>query len=216
MALMRQYLDTVTVSPLVLASPHSGITTTVPSNPRTDLSRLEVWDDYVSPEVALSDRLDVRCLRPPLDPREPDVEDSYQVTEEAEVQGESQAWILNRVSYIARALEFPAQIRGIAGNPNVVGDPDRVCIHSKGKPIFVIEYKTWWAVPLLNLIAEYRKCDVKTKRSVQQIYGYMTFNYCQYGVLTNQGQDCSGVWWQRQVFGKCFTRHGDPGRDPEV
>ncbi|KAF8233400.1 hypothetical protein L208DRAFT_1267056, partial [Tricholoma matsutake] len=79
------------------------------------------------------------------------------------------------------------------GNSAIVGDPDFSWITSSGPqphPKVIVEYKTWWAADLANLVAPFNcthgnALSQQSLHALEQTYGYMTFNNNRFGILTN-------------------------------
>ncbi|KAJ3081412.1 hypothetical protein HK102_002357 [Quaeritorhiza haematococci] len=105
--------------------------------------------------------------------------------------------------YVHEVVQFPMAALGDAGaigkfvshtgQKDVVGDPDRVWrVEETQKAKVVVEYKTWWAVPVDGdlipvwenfqrlLVEKAARMDMPTRKAgkaIQQVYGYATFKY---------------------------------------
>lgn len=80
----------------------------------------------------------------------------------------------------------------------IIGDPDFSWVMGRVQPHpkLVVEYKAWWVADLLDLPGAFAgtRRDILSRQSLEsleQIYGYMTFNNNKFGILTN---------WQRAWF----------------
>lgn len=84
------------------------------------------------------------------------------------------------------------------GNGSIIGDPDFSWVMGAAQPHpkLVVEYKAWWVADLVDLPAAFTgtRNDLLSQQSLdslEQIYGYMTFNNNRFGILSN---------WQRAWF----------------
>ena len=98
------------------------------------------------------------------------------------------------LSNLLGAIGIPAHFSFPQGDNQVAFNPDIVCKILKEndeKLAVVIEVKPWWAFPMHDDAPNEYWEDIGRSnnesilvRGIQQIYGYMSFNYLRYGILT--------------------------------
>ncbi|KAI9002821.1 hypothetical protein BC832DRAFT_108620 [Gaertneriomyces semiglobifer] len=176
--------------PLQLIAPLktlSSTKTTTPAYPRTDLRDLRQWSQFPhivnTTKTSFETRLPALPIRFRSDPR-PELVDG-----EAAVEANFITFILRAVEDIAAAFYNGPQFSRIAGNREIVADPDFIYVSVPStKAKIVGEVKTPWAFDVVDILQEWtlNGNDVKSKvfRAISQLYGYMTFNQLRYGILT--------------------------------
>ena len=97
---------------------------------------------------------------------------------------------------LLKVLEISSQFERPGGDNQVLFDPDIVW-KIGGEQIsdlgLVVEAKPWWSFEIFdNVVDQYKEDtennptapDSKLVKALQQIYGYMSYNYMRYGILT--------------------------------
>ncbi|KAJ3176790.1 hypothetical protein HDU85_006543 [Gaertneriomyces sp. JEL0708] len=188
--------------PLIRPLPERSSTrTTTPTYPRTDLRVLRAWNLF-SDEITAT-RISLRAKYPtaPIDfpiraPSRP-----YLVSSEAQVDNNYLVFILDPVMGVAASYFDEPVFTDIAGNKDVIGDPDFIYRSSpSAKAKIVGEVKTPWAFDIEDILDEWSKngTDERSKifRAISQLYGYMTFNCLRYGILTTY----NSTWFFQRSF----------------
>jgi hypothetical protein len=95
---------------------------------------------------------------------------------------------------LLRALEIPSLFKRPAGDNQVLFNPDivwKIGAELNSNLSLVIEVKPWWSFDCIdNIVDQYHEDtdkttkDTKVVKALQQIYGYMSYNYMRYGILT--------------------------------
>ncbi|KAJ3144187.1 hypothetical protein HDU89_008922 [Geranomyces variabilis] len=181
----------------------TSTSTTTPRYPRTDLDTLARWD--IATDIAgIAD-----SFRQPL----PGVVslgpyDLDAVNDEESVRANVKASVLKSVLKCLKPFDLESDFSSTGGNEHVVGAPDFV-YHSGGskRPKIAIEAKTDWAFPQSgSILADWPPGQnyprTKLVRVIQQLYGYMTFNYLRFGILTNY----TTTWFLRRVHSRTGGR----------
>jgi len=184
-----KFLQDYPIPDIRRSAKRSSSSSTNPSKPRTDLNRIENWERFerdiidsfysaVNPAKIMPARLDVLPV--------PEV-DVTPCSSEKAVEKHAHKFVYDHVRNALRELGIVDGYFADSAGSEICGDPDisfLVIDEKPSKPLLVCEWKTPWAVALDDIMKSYRQ-SVNVQNAVNQLYGYMTFNYTRYGILSN-------------------------------
>ncbi|KAK6329904.1 hypothetical protein TWF718_003331 [Orbilia javanica] len=200
---LSEYLKAIAAPELIICEPRSTIKTTNPAHPREYLSDLTEW---------VGIKKDIKELFEPKLSFEVDLQSSEfehigftqkRTNRAASCSDENDVVSLGEKAYESPALTILEECFGIVGHfchhraGCNLGDPDRVFVvkdtpTERGRGKLVVEWKTPWALTTPNnLVEEFndeRLSDeppTRLVKAVSQLYGYMTYNNLEFGVLCN-------------------------------
>ncbi|KAJ3080604.1 hypothetical protein HK102_002937 [Quaeritorhiza haematococci] len=224
---LDQLLEIYNPPDLVRGHASSSSRTTAPSFPRGDLWELRYWNDFPTyiqqVKQILAAKIVENHLRLPRSIRLDYVNkvllgDATRYSEQKTVTDES-AIVAFSDSNVHEILEYLMGALGDAGakgsfvspsgQKDVVGDPDRVwLVESTRRAKVVVEYKTWWALPVngdiisvwerFQPLGNQKGLDLSTRHTgnaISQVYGYSTFNFTRYCVLSTY----QATWFFQRV-----------------
>jgi len=199
-----KFLEDYPIPDIRRSSKRSSSSTSNPSKPRTDLNRLERWERFEH-DMIDSFYFTINCGK--IMPDDFDVlpvpADVRPCASERAVERHAYNFVYKHVMHSLCELDVvDGDFLESSGIPQICGDPDFSFLPVKdnpSKPLLVCEWKTPWAIALDEIMESYRNSD-KVQNAINQLYGYMTFNYTRYGVLSNWAH----TW---------FFRRGRPNDD---
>ncbi|KAF8800896.1 hypothetical protein BYT27DRAFT_7245473 [Phlegmacium glaucopus] len=165
---------------------HSSTKTAPRKHSRTDLTNLDIWTSFPNDIHQVIQSATNRANLPPAPFTVGGSTKTRVVQTEEKIRAHAMVELHERVEEV------------VSGGNATTGDPDFSWVAGgmQPHPKLVVEYKAWWVVDLVDLPAAFKgTCNGIQSRqsleSLEQIYGYMTFNNNRFGILTN---------WQRAWF----------------
>jgi hypothetical protein len=183
--------------------------TTVPRNPRSDIRKLEEWNSFDSDiSEAIGDLKDID-LSALIKSQINSVDEPEHCSSELSVLlNHLQPFLLGPLKRICKKAGILCTFGPSGGNDLVIGHPDLVYMDAASKESnisnkakMIVEVKTPWAFPEVDLIDKYHQetseqvRGSKVSRVIHQLYGYMSLNNTKFGVITTSDSN----WFFRRV-----------------
>jgi hypothetical protein len=165
---------------------------TVPTNPRECGHNFEQWENFDEEVEAFYSGKCSQIGSTVVD-FSPGLMESLNCGSEYEVQDRFLTNIAKPLKVLLSSLGVPSFFKRATGDDQVLFDPDfvwKIGNETECNLGVVIEVKSWWSFEMFkNVVTQYEKeidyeKDTKLVKGIHQIYGYMSYNYLRYGILT--------------------------------